>query len=97
MKDTYKKLSSYYDVDPDVAALGYSDKFVHKMQHNELEGVDFNKFAIFNTTKLYNIVSYLSRNKQADNELNIAGIHGGFFRESIMYALRGETMPQAWK
>lgn len=99
MKEIYRKLSEYYDVDPDVDKFWYSDNFVDKMQHNQLEGVDFNKLAIFNTTKLYNIVSYLSRNenKQADNEINIAGIHGGFFRESILYALRGDAMPQAWR
>lgn len=94
MKDTYKKLSEYYDVDPDVAKLGYSDKFVHKMQHNELEGIDFNKFWVFNAIKLYNVISCLSKNKQADNELNIAGIHGGFLRESIIYTIRGDAMPE---
>lgn len=95
MKDIYIKLWEHYDQDPNIAKQGYSDEFVYKMQHNQLDGVDFNKLAVFNTTKLYNLVSYLSKNPQ-ESDLSIGGIHGAYFLESILYTLWWDDMPTTW-
>jgi|GEM_PF-2491180 len=57
------------------------------MQHNQLEGVDFHKIAAFNTKKLYQTILCILKKPKASN-FTIAGIHGAYFWESIVFALR---------
>ena len=92
LKEEYVKLWKYYEEDTDVKKQGYSDAFVDRMQHNQFEGVDFDKIAAFNTKKFYQTIVHILRNTEKSN-FTIAGIHGGYFWESIIYALRGDAMP----
>ena len=71
-----------------------ADDFVNKFQQNEFlsQGIDFNKFSLFYCTKLKNILSYIAKG-QEDKNMSIAGIHGWYFFESVLYGLFWDEFP----
>ncbi len=97
MKDVLKKFSELYDVHPDIiAGLGVANDLVYKIQRNQIEGLDTKPFARFTTNKLYNAIQAIKRNPKVSN-LTLGWFHGGFWLETVLYALRGDNLPKAWE